>query len=396
MTDPLGQSQVIPYVKGLSKKGYKFTLLSCEKKERFDKFHKEIEEILAESNIEWVPIPYHKKPPVLSTVFDFFLLKSKAIEIHKNRKFKLLHCRSYISSLIGLYFKKRFEVPFIFDMRGFWADERVDGGLWNLKNPIYNSVYKFFKKKEQAFLADCAAAISLTKAGKIEMEKWEVCINNKTPIHVIPCSADFDFFKVSEHSVKIKNRLLLGFSENDFVVSYLGSLGTWYMLEEMLDLLKVLAEKFRNVKFLIITPDSPTVIIDAVERKKMDAGKFTIQYAQRKDIVEKLSVSDLSIFFIKPLYSKISSSPTKLGELFAMGIPVMCNDRVGDVEEIVSNVEAGFIIKEFSQDEYNKAVEKIPDLLKLDPAKIRQQSMSYYSLKNAVDKYAEIYSDILS
>ena len=34
MTDPLGQSQVLPYLVGLSEKGYKFTILSFEKKER--------------------------------------------------------------------------------------------------------------------------------------------------------------------------------------------------------------------------------------------------------------------------------------------------------------------------------------------------------------------------
>ena len=35
MTDPLGQSQVIPYLQGLSKKGFQFYLLSCEKPEAF-------------------------------------------------------------------------------------------------------------------------------------------------------------------------------------------------------------------------------------------------------------------------------------------------------------------------------------------------------------------------
>ena len=35
MTDPLGQSQVIPYLQGLSKHGYEIFLLSCEKKQAF-------------------------------------------------------------------------------------------------------------------------------------------------------------------------------------------------------------------------------------------------------------------------------------------------------------------------------------------------------------------------
>ena len=35
MTDPLGQSQVIPYLSGLTKFGYGFTILSCDKPEKF-------------------------------------------------------------------------------------------------------------------------------------------------------------------------------------------------------------------------------------------------------------------------------------------------------------------------------------------------------------------------
>ena len=37
LTDPLGQSQIIPYLAGLSKANYQFTILSVEKKQRLSK-----------------------------------------------------------------------------------------------------------------------------------------------------------------------------------------------------------------------------------------------------------------------------------------------------------------------------------------------------------------------
>ena len=52
MTDPLGQSQVIPYIEGLSKLGYQFTLISFEKTDRFEKFAMEISARLRQSNID--------------------------------------------------------------------------------------------------------------------------------------------------------------------------------------------------------------------------------------------------------------------------------------------------------------------------------------------------------
>ena len=81
MTDPLGQSQVIPYLAGLTKHGYQFTILSCEKPERYDSHKNDVENLLKSFPIKWVPIPYHKKPPVLSSVYDVMKLKRKAKQL---------------------------------------------------------------------------------------------------------------------------------------------------------------------------------------------------------------------------------------------------------------------------------------------------------------------------
>ena len=64
-------------------------------------------------------------------------MQKLSFQLHREHSFKLVHCRSYISALVGLKLQKKFGLKFIFDIRGFWADERVDGGIWNLNNPIF-------------------------------------------------------------------------------------------------------------------------------------------------------------------------------------------------------------------------------------------------------------------
>ena len=81
MTDPLGQSQVIPYLQGLSRKGYRFFLLSCEKEQALIQNEAAVKKMLEGYNIEWIPIKYTKKPPVLSTVKDIRHLRKKAKQI---------------------------------------------------------------------------------------------------------------------------------------------------------------------------------------------------------------------------------------------------------------------------------------------------------------------------
>ena len=169
MTDALGQSQVIPYVLGVAQAGYKVTLLSTEKHDRYKQYGERIRKLLSENNIVWEHILFTKNPPLVSKYFDLINLKTKAERLHKRENFKLVHCRSYVAADAGLLLKKKYGIKFLFDMRGFWVDERVDGGIWNLSNPVYKRLYSWYKKKEKTFIKNADAIISLTHAGKNEI-----------------------------------------------------------------------------------------------------------------------------------------------------------------------------------------------------------------------------------
>ena len=145
MTDNLGQSQVIPYLQKLSVQGFSIHIISCEKPQVFEKREMVISKLLKASGVVWHPIPYTSKPAVVSTMYDLHVLEQKAREIvmGKANNICLLHCRSYISAHVGLYCQQKFGIPWIFDMRGFYADERVEGGLWRLSNPVFRMVYRY-------------------------------------------------------------------------------------------------------------------------------------------------------------------------------------------------------------------------------------------------------------
>ncbi len=398
MTDPLGQSQVIPYIVGLQQKGHQFTLLSCEKKERFEKYEKGIRQYLEKHNINWQPIFYTASPPILAKYWDIYQLRRKATQLHKEQGFDMTHCRSYVSADIGWYLKKRFGVRFLFDMRGFWVDERVDGGLWNLKNPFYRFAYRQYKKKEADYLQNSDAVVILTEAGKAEMTKWKA-YNSNVPIGVIPCSADFEVFPLTSKQSKQEARKTLQIAEDKLVVSYLGSIGTWYMLEEMLLFFTQLKEIHPNALFLFVTPEKPETIFEVAAKYGLKSNDFKVVFAKREEVGYFLSASDFSVFFIKPLYSKISSSPTKLGELLAMGIPVVCNTGVGDVKQIIKDTQGGIAIDDFEQVTLKDTASRMLTELKEKKYKaieIRKKAFEYYDLEKAVEKYARLYQRISS
>lgn len=395
MTDPLGQSQVIPYLQQLSKQGYNFTILSVEKKKRLKKSGNEMGRLLSRIGIEWETLTISTKPPILSKMYDQWKLNITAARLYKKRKFDLIHCRSYVAAATALKLFRRFDVPFLFDMRGFWVDERIDSGHWNIHNPFYRFLYKLYKKKEKKYFKNAAHIVSLTQKGKDELINSYNISSEK--VSVIPCCVDldhFDRYKIDNHQ-KQRIKKKLGLTENDKVLSYLGSLGGWYMTDEMIDFFIVMKRKIREVKFLLITHDNKERIINKAIEKGIDATDIMVQPASRAEVPLYLSISDWSIFFIKDVYSKKASSPTKQGEIMAMGIPVICND-IGDTGKIVSESGSGVIVQKFSDKEYERIAELSENLLLIDKKTICESAGKYFDLQEGASAYRKIYQQLIN
>lgn len=396
LTDGLGRSQIIPYLQGIASDGNDITVISFEKNGKTEKDKEVIRAILDKSSIKWVPMDYTSNPPVLSTIYDILSLRKKCRSLHAETAFDVVHCRSYITSLVGLHLKRKFGLKFIFDMRAFYADERVDGGLWPQTSFIFRTVFNYFKKKEKEFLSEADYTISLTHKGKEVIHSWKEVSNQPIPIEVIPCCADLDHFKRSNIN-EDKKKLLqkeLGLSGTELVLTYLGSIGTWYMLDEMLDFFKSLHHKRPESRFLFITLDSPEMILSKANEKGIPKDLFIIRPAAREDVPTFLSLADIAFFFIKPLFSKTGSSPTKHGEMLGMGIPVICNGNVGDMSKIVPGSGTGIIVEEFNESAYVEAIDQIDELLKTPPETCRNLANDFYSLKTGVQRYLSVYNQL--
>lgn len=395
MTDPLGQSQVLPYLYGLVNKGHQITLLSFEKPDRYTSFGEQMEQEITSHHIKWQPMPYTASPPVISSIKDFRQMKKMAVQLYQSTQFDISHCRGYLPAMAGHFLKKKFGVKLLFDMRGFWPDERVEGGIWNKSNPVFRIVYNYFKKQEKRLFKSADAVISLTQAGKNIIEKWPYMLNINTNIKVIPCCADFNHFTPS----KINNAKLgqikheLNISDNDFIISYLGSIGSWYMLPEMLDFFNIFREIIPEAKMLFISRDNPEMIYQKAAKKGIPADKIIIRGAQRELIPTLLSISNLSLFFIKPVYSKQASSPTKLAEILGMGIPVIANAGVGDVDTLFNQYFPDLLVSKFENKDYYKVITNFMNK-KIDKKQLRTISEKHFSLEDGINRYDQTYNQL--
>lgn len=396
MSDPLGQSQVIPYLIGIAQhNGFEIDIISCEKNDRYAAMKDTLSAQFAPYNIQWFPLPFSTNRNFFTRLKDSRLLEKKAMECCRKNQYTLVHCRSYVAAFVGQKLKRNYRIPLLFDMRGFWIDERVEGGLWNLQNPIYRAAYYYYKQKEKSLIQNSDAIVSLTEAGRAEIYQWP-CYKKSTrpPIEVIPCSSDFGHFLCTTPARKAQAYDLLQIDpKRRPIISYLGSIGTWYMLEEMMRFFKILQQQqYPNALFLFITKDEHKRIENMAQQIGIAADSLCIKAADRRQIPILLAASDLNVFFIRPTYAKKASSPVKLGEVLACGLPVVANTGVGDIEQIVCHeTQSGFLVDDFSDETFAKTVKKIPKLLEKSADDIRQRAEAYYSLDKAVEKYVALY-----
>jgi glycosyltransferase involved in cell wall biosynthesis len=330
-----------------------------------------------------------------------------AKKIHTKNNIDLIHCRSYQSAEIGLRLKSKCNIPWVFDMRGFWADERIDGKIWDLSNPIFKFIYNHYKKKEIQFLTNADQIISLTHNAKNEIFSWQwqdrksmpsTFKNKSLSIEVIPCCVDIELFNINsvnqQKVIDFKNQLNI--EEDSFVLGYVGSIGTWYMLPEMLDFFKVLKSKKQNALFLFITNEQEEKIKSIAIQKGIDPNHIKVASCLHKEVPTYISLFDISIYFILPAYSKKASSPTKQGELMAMGIPIVCNANVGDADKIIAETNSGWVISNFEEKEYEEITSKILNEPLPNRNEIIQHGIREFNLESGAERFRKTYERILN
>lgn len=390
LSDPLGKSQIIPYLKGLAKTGIKYSVLSFEKNKCFIRRNgiQQIKKELDYYGIIWERLRYHKSPSALATLFDVLHGCLISFWLIKKGKIRIIHARSYVAALIGIMLKKICGIRFLFDMRGFWADERVEAGIW--KNNGY--LYRIAKYFEKIFLINSEEIISLTQAGKAEIESSVYLKNRTKNISVIPTCVDLEIFKRGRKSdVKITD------AENKFILIYTGSISTWFLPYEMLNFFEVLKRDIREAHFLVITQEKD-LFEDILRAKKLNNGLVSVFSASYEMVPDYLSFAKVGLAFYRPGYSRKGCCPTKFGEYFACGLPVIINAGIGDTEEIIRRERVGIVIEEFSESEYARVSYELKIILSEEidlRQRCRRVAEKYFSLNSGVEKYRQVYQRLL-
>ncbi len=388
LLDPLGQSQVVQYVLALGRKGHQMTVLSFEKPDAL-RDTKRVEAMRAqckEAGVDWRPRTWHNKPiGIVATAYDLAVGSMQAIRIAREVGADVVHCRSYISSLMGLAVKRATGAKFIFDMRGFWPDERVDGGIWS-KTSL---VYRVFKRVERSLFLNADHIVSLTKAGVREYAAFDYLDNAAAKSTVIPTCTNLEVFRP------------LDTKSDGFTLGYVGSVGSWYLFDEVAGAVAKAFEMRPDARFLVITKGNHDLVRKTLKDAGVDLNRVEVRSADFKEVAEQINRMDAGIFFIRPAWSKRASCPTRMGEFLACGKPCLANGGVGDVEQDINETNTGISLPPLGSDgvDLSGLEPALKDLFEMaeNPeisARCRAVAEERFSLATGVEAYSGIYNQL--
>jgi glycosyltransferase involved in cell wall biosynthesis len=398
MLDPLGQSQVIPYLRALAEVcGVRFTILSFEQGEAFTSEGNErrarLRAQLSQAGIDWHALRYHQRPSLPATAYDINAGTRYAKRLVREQGIEIVHARSHVPAAMALALKKEFGTKMIFDLRGLLAEEYADVGHWRAGS----FKYKLTKRMERKFFAAADGVVTLTEAIWEIIKDWEG-LRGRAPAHeVVPCCADlarFQFDDAARERVRAELQL-----EDSFVVVYSGSIGGWYLNAEMADFFAALAAERAGAHFLWLTPRHHETVHELMRERGIDEGKYTVRAAPSEDVASYLSAADAGLAFIKPCFSKLASSPTKTAEYLACGLPVVLNAGVGDSDTLITREHVGALVENFSTDDYYRAARTIDSMLSDRDATRRHTRAVAERLfdvrQTGLERYARLYESVV-
>jgi glycosyltransferase involved in cell wall biosynthesis len=331
MTEALGQTQVLPYLRGLSVSGVRFDLLACEPPGADPAAVARIKDQLRPFGIRYTALRRRPSHSLADKVRDSGRLLAAAVAaaVRGRGVPAVLHARSQLPGAVAevLAALSR-RTRFLFDCRGLLAQEYVDMGHWRpgeLRHRLATGV-------EASLLRRADRVVVLTEALRDRLcDPGGPLADRKDDVHVIPCCVDPDRFR-PDPAARARHRRALGLRDDQPLLCFAGSMARYDMVAAAA--LFAGLRRRCDARFLLLSrADAGPLRAQLLARGAQDA-LHTVA-APAAEVPGWLAAADLAVAFLRDSPSSIATSPTKIAEGLAAGLPTAVSAGIADCSRIV-------------------------------------------------------------
>jgi glycosyltransferase involved in cell wall biosynthesis len=391
LLEALGFSQVVRVVEALALRGWKYTIVSLEKPNDLQRTSRvrEVRERLAAAGVTWRAIPYAATGSARDAAANELALVRAALSLARRGAISGIHARAYHGAFAAFSAWMVTGLPYLFDARSYWFDERLEEGRW-FTTPLRLAVARGL---EHQMFAHASGVVTLTELQADDVRSGKFGPPRQKAVQCIPTCADFNDFvrRPLEQCTSVPEPVRSQLAGKS-VLGVIGSINRSYLVDETLHLARLVLERNHEAHLLILGSQHEEYA-RRVAAEGIPQHRVTITRADHDDMPHWLSLIDWGLLLLNPSSpAKRASMPTKLAEFFACGVrPVQfgCNE---EVSHWVRRTGSGFVLDGVSERQLIAAAERIVSTPRDEDVIRRARSIAepHFSLAAGIERYEQV------
>lgn len=255
----------------------------------------------------------------------------------------------------GALLSRRFRVPFVMEVRDLWPESLVAVGASHLQSPMVRVLEGIARR----LYASASHIVTVTEAQRAAIVAGGI---PQAQVSVIPNGVDEEFFSTVTHCDAP--------CADNFVVTYIGTLGMAHHLETLLDA----AHRMRQdggIRFRLVGEGARRA---ALEERARALGLNNVEFVgerPRGEVPRWIAESSACLVLLRKTDVFTTVVPSKMIEIMAVGRPIVLGVR-GEASALLERAGAGLAIEPENTDQLVAALRA----LRADPNRCRQMSVS--------------------
>lgn len=386
VAEPLGQALVLPSVKRLAARGVRITLVTFDKAEDLERADEiaRIREDLRSRQIRWISLRYHKSPQVPAKIWDAVCGWARSIAAQLEERMEIVHARTFVGGLMGMALAPLLRARLIYHNEGFYADEQVDGGVWALGSTRYHAA----RYLEGQLYERARGIIALSERAQRRIGALPAVRKKQIPVIVVPSAVDLERFRCPSEPVLAKNGLSL---------VYTGGIGARYRFGSAVQFVRAACRELGQVHLRVLTRQDRASVESVLDSAGLARQTWSVDFVPHGAMPAELVRHEAGLYFVATGSSTAGTSPTRVGEYWACGLPVVITPDVSDTEEVIRRERVGVIVREESDAGYCESIKELRELLADGEirARCRRAAEAHYALEPACDRQLGLYREVL-
>src|SRR5262249_48653515 len=146
--------------------------------------------------------------------------------------------------------------------------------------------------------------------------------------------------------------------------------------------------------FLILTRSSPALVERHVRAEGISDTDFRILAVEHAEMPDLVRAADFGIALVRPTYSRVAMSPTKLAEYLSCGLPAVVNIGIGDNRALADTEPRVLALQAFPDPEMVAVLDRLASLL-AQPEETgrvcRAAALRHFDVEAGTRKYLAFY-----